>query len=62
MLVKAGKWLVTVINEKGYRGTVEVEVEAGKVTVTEVNTQEPESDEEGPKGNYEFKYTIDNFR
>ena len=62
MLVKAGKWLVTVINEKGYRGTVEVEVEAGKVTVTEVNTQEPESDEEGPKGNYEFKYTIDNFQ
>ena len=42
MLVKAGKWLVTVINEKGYRGTVEVDVEAGKVTVTEVNTQEPE--------------------
>jgi hypothetical protein len=62
MLVKAGKWLVTVINEKGYRGTVEVEVEAGKVTVTEVNTQEPESDEEGPKGNYEFKFTIDNFQ
>lgn len=62
MLVKAGKWLVTVINEKGYRGTVEVEVEAGKVTVTEVNTQEPESDEEGPKSNYEFKYTIDNFQ
>ena len=62
MLVKAGKWLVTVINEKGYRGTVEVEVEAGKVTVTEVNTQEPESDEEGPKGNYEFKSTIDNFQ
>lgn len=62
MLVKAGKWLVTVINEKGYRGTVEVEVEAGKVTVTEVNTQEPESDDEMSKGNYEFKYTIDNFQ
>lgn len=62
MLIKTGKWLVTVINEKGYRGTVEVEVEAGKVTVTEVNTQEPESDEEGPKGNYEFMYTIDNFQ
>jgi len=41
-----GKWLVTAINEQGRRETVEIDVKPGKVTVTEVNTAEPEEDED----------------
>lgn len=44
MLIKAGKWLVTIINENGNRGTVEIEVKGGKTTITEVITEEPEDE------------------
>ncbi len=45
-VLAVGKWLVTAINEQGRRETVEINVEPGKITVTEVNTAEPEEEEE----------------
>lgn len=54
LFVKGGNWLVTIINGDGFRETVEVKVEPGKVTVVEVDTGEPKKDEE-PKGGFNTK-------
>lgn len=44
--VKAGNWMVTVVNEKGLRETTKVKVEKGKECVAEVNTQEAKEEED----------------
>lgn len=45
MLVKAGNWLITAVNEQGMRETVAVKVENGKIAIVEVNTEEPEEED-----------------
>lgn len=55
MLIKAGTWLVTALSKTGLRETVEVQVDAGKETVAEVNTEEPK-EEKGGKSKYSSFY------
>lgn len=45
MVVEAGKWLMTVVNENGYRETVEITIKEGKAIIVEVNTQGEEINE-----------------
>ena len=58
MLIKAGKWLVTIINENGQRGTVEVEVKEGKTTITEVVTGESTDEEDDEIDSKLFSYML----
>lgn len=45
MLIEAGNWVMTIVNEKGYRETVEVTVEKGKAVVVNVDTESGKNEE-----------------
>lgn len=62
MLIHAGEWLVTVINENGNRATEEVEVKLGETTITEVITEDQETDEENDPENFEFRIKVEKFK